>query len=64
MPTMPAREVNNKLLNKKSELMNKCCYDNKFILSNYKSNDNFIYQGNTILFEDSYVITLFTEDCM
>ena len=27
------------LLNKKSELMNKCCHENKFLLSNFKNND-------------------------
>ena len=31
------------LLNKISELMAKCCHDNKLLLSNYKSND-LIYQ--------------------
>ena len=29
----------NELLNKKSELISKCCHVNKFLLSNYKSND-------------------------
>ena len=27
------------LLNKRSELMNKCCHENEFLLSNYNSND-------------------------
>ena len=29
----------NELLNKISELISKCCHVNKFLLSNYKSND-------------------------
>ena len=27
------------LLNKKSELMAKCCHENKFLISNYKGNN-------------------------
>ena len=27
------------LLNKRSELISKCCHSNKYLLSNYKSND-------------------------
>ena len=36
------------LLNKRSELMNKCGHEHKFLLSNYKVMIDFIYQGNTI----------------
>ena len=40
------------LLNKRSKLR----HENKFLLSNYKSNDWFYYQGNKIWFEDSYIV--------
>ena len=33
----------NELLNKRSELISKCRHVNKFLLSNYKSNDIYIY---------------------
>ena len=51
------------LSNKRSELVSKCRHVNKFLLANYKSNDQCINQLIKKLLTISYCYNIKAEDC-